>query len=747
MTPLDPNRTRGTRTAGDPEGGDALFADVEWLRRLARGLVGDPAAADDLAQDAWVVALQSGGHVESRRGWLAGVLRNLALRRGASEGARSRREARVAAEGGAGLPGTDELVERAELARRLMEEVTALEEPLRTVVLLRYVEGVSPERIAARRGVPASTVRTQLQRGLERLRTRLDRSNGGRAGWMAGVVALAQPPAATGTLAVGVSAGTTLGITMTKKGLLGVGLAAMVGLGIWQPWRGSSPSGDPAAAAASSHLGTQAPASDEQDADSPRPVAEDERTRMANEPAPTTLREPRPGLLFGRITDDVGAPLERARVELVLDAGNGGQRTALADHDGVFTIPELDPGTWELAASAPACESVQRTVEFTGLEDAHRLDLQLARGVSVLVRLTDSEGEPYQGSEMDAVMGRTPLALATLGPPPAVLKGVNGMAPSGVGNFRTSLRAGEVPEGAVGVLGVLELPRTQGVVVSLVRRAAVVRSQALVPGATEIHFEVDAEELEATNGGVSVRFVDAASGAPLATGRASLNHHSVYSFGQPLEEGRFEETGVAPGAWCLTLQAEGFARLERWVEVEPGVSLELGDVPVTQSTRLQGTVQDAGGAVSDGGIRAFEAGVTYGPLDAHWSMITPTDEAGAFALDVPDTHVVLVLREPGGRFSAWPVHGGGADVDIAIAGGGVLVVDGSELERAVRATVYSPEGVPLVARTVEPAGRWRQALVDGTYELRFDEQQRDLGARTVRIDGDEVTIAAPGGGR
>src|SRR6185295_3590116 len=76
------------------------------------------------------------------------------------------------------VEGPAAIVERAESQRRLLEELLGLDEPYRSTLLARYVEGESAERIATRTGVNASTVRTHLARGLEELRARLRRRDG-----------------------------------------------------------------------------------------------------------------------------------------------------------------------------------------------------------------------------------------------------------------------------------------------------------------------------------------------------------------------------------------------------------------------------------------------------------------------------------------------------------------------------------------------------------------------------------------
>ncbi|MEM7310122.1 MAG: sigma-70 family RNA polymerase sigma factor [Planctomycetota bacterium] len=161
---------------------EELLARASWVRALAARLVSDSDAADDLTQDALVVALTSGVHVREPQSWLAGVVRNLARRRYRSEGRRAAREQASAQP--EEVEDTTHLVERAELQSHVIRAVTSLEEPYRTTVLLRFFEGLTVVELSRRMGVPASTGRTRLARALERLRARFDdEHDGDRAAW------------------------------------------------------------------------------------------------------------------------------------------------------------------------------------------------------------------------------------------------------------------------------------------------------------------------------------------------------------------------------------------------------------------------------------------------------------------------------------------------------------------------------------------------------------------------------------
>ncbi|MEM8712992.1 MAG: sigma factor-like helix-turn-helix DNA-binding protein, partial [Planctomycetota bacterium] len=83
---------------------------------------------------------------------------------------------------------------RLERDRLVQDALAELDEPYRSVLVLRYHDGHAPSEIARRRRVPESTVRTQVARGLTRLRAELDRvhweEEDPRAAWLAALAPL-----------------------------------------------------------------------------------------------------------------------------------------------------------------------------------------------------------------------------------------------------------------------------------------------------------------------------------------------------------------------------------------------------------------------------------------------------------------------------------------------------------------------------------------------------------------------------
>ena len=218
---------------------------AESLQRLARSLIGDEHQAEDLVQDAYAAALEGGPREGSALGaWLAKVVRNRALNMRRGRTRRAEREAWSAKP--EAQPGAAEALAGLDTQRKVFESLLALSESQRTVIYLRYFEGLTPTAIAARLGAPVKTVKTRLARGLAAIRATLDREvQGGRDTWLLALLPVAFPhwsKAASVAGATGAGAGAGAGVLgslgilggIMLKPILAAGALVLSALAIWQ---------------------------------------------------------------------------------------------------------------------------------------------------------------------------------------------------------------------------------------------------------------------------------------------------------------------------------------------------------------------------------------------------------------------------------------------------------------------------------------------------------------------------------
>jgi RNA polymerase sigma-70 factor, ECF subfamily len=152
--------------------------------RVVRGILGDDAEAEDVTQEAYVNAFHSLASFRSESlfsTWLTRIAVHEAT-------ARLRRRRRLVAVGEGGGPDRADgdamanphrALENRELRLALEGAVDALPESLRTVFVLREVEGLSGEEAAQALGISPENARVRLHRAKATLRRNLDERIGG----------------------------------------------------------------------------------------------------------------------------------------------------------------------------------------------------------------------------------------------------------------------------------------------------------------------------------------------------------------------------------------------------------------------------------------------------------------------------------------------------------------------------------------------------------------------------------------
>ena len=152
---------------------DALQALLPRLRRFARSLAGDPAAADDLVQATLERALRrwhSRRDAEALQPWLFSIL----YRQFVDEHRRARRWQRVLGLLGAQDAPTAPSPEQVHADRLQLAAFARLPAEQRALLLLVAVEGFSYREAADTLGVPIGTVMSRLSRARDRLRAAAD---------------------------------------------------------------------------------------------------------------------------------------------------------------------------------------------------------------------------------------------------------------------------------------------------------------------------------------------------------------------------------------------------------------------------------------------------------------------------------------------------------------------------------------------------------------------------------------------
>lgn len=370
------------------------------MKRLALRLLRDEAAAEDAVQDAYLEAMRKRPDIlRSSSGWFSAVTRTMAARIRRDERSRRRRE-EVAARTEATEEGLLEL-ERRSLAAELRELVGKLADPYSIVLRLRYLDELDNEQIAARLDVPVATVRTQVHRGLARLREQLDqRWNGDRRAWMVALM-LDFEPTPEELASLGVTT-TAVGGNAALKWLFS-GLLLMLGTGMlmlaW-PEDEPTPVGDAVVA-------------DVRDARPPTPypptAASTSTRRRVVPPEPATVAEVPMAAFEVRVVDGNGAPLADVPIALATD----NEYVVLGRTDSAGSLDTLVPQAQVRAWPSPEGPIVrlgaggeQRALSLTQLcsyqaGEPVRTTFELDDpGVRVEGWITDQDGLALAGAEV-----------------------------------------------------------------------------------------------------------------------------------------------------------------------------------------------------------------------------------------------------------------------------------------------------------------------------------------------------------
>jgi RNA polymerase sigma-70 factor (ECF subfamily) len=646
-----------------PFSDERLIAELGWVRALARQLVKDTGLAEDVVQETWLLARERPPRTTAVRGlrrWLARVARSVAIRHLRGERARAWRERAVATPERAD-DSPPELLERATTHKLLMAAVLELEDPYRSAVLMRFVDGLEPDEIAHKQGISRENARQRVSRGLALVRRRLERELGSEdRRWARALVPLCAPERR--------ELPWTETILMSTAAKV-LGSAALVSVG-WVLWNG--PARDEGAATTALVPAERAhePETLAQDGLAPAASGDTGRTAAAVVPAAETLAlaaPDTPHVFRARLLGGDGRALTGATLHMPVRFDVAPARSDASGHAELAVAGEipLEPGNLSalvdglepdpatgfvmlqahtddplgvlVVASAAGHSSVERFVEL-GDERVHELgEFRLQAVGTIIGRLLGPGLEPLPAHPVrlarpTAGIDREPERRRT-GPDYPALHAE--LRTDAEGRFRFD----GAPEGLWNVWGGGEgFLWTSGPLFRLTRTEAVPELElvldALPPGS---EFRGRVLRPDGTPS-IETRVQAVPSGDPeLHYWREALTDH----------EGRFAMPATPGLSYDLTAHGRGFSRLP--VDA-PRAHTLLGvvagarelELHLQESLTLEVLVSDAEGRA----VRAFELFAPGEGLVAHWHREVE-DELGRGRVEVPDHAFRVLVRAEG----------------------------------------------------------------------------------------------------
>ena len=372
--------------------------------------------SEDLAQETFLIAWKKLHGIEQPErvgGWSTGIARNLARKS-------FRERPVVPLEEAAGIRddarGLEEKAVEQEMHAHLWELLRGLSPRYREVMVLYYREQLDTPTLAAQLGISVSAAQQRLSRGRRMIREELERSLadelrrsrpgdafGRRVAAALPVLPLAAPPAAsTATTALS----SLTGVLVMHKAIYVV--VAAVAVLLFEYALRDKPKDD------APSIETPTAAQPRAFADAPERRAPVQSTQASGQVLGANGQRPLPGAIVTFVT-------EGGSLATIHTPGSSAQlAVAVADDEGAWTLPGLEPGRYRATATAPGHLPAQlRGLRVSSAQELRDVRFELvAGGLPVSGVVSDIGGGP--------VAGATVHAKASIGLPVAALTDEDG---------------------------------------------------------------------------------------------------------------------------------------------------------------------------------------------------------------------------------------------------------------------------------------------------------------------------------
>ncbi len=468
-------------------------------------------------------------------------------------------------------------------------------------------------------------------------------------------------------------------------------------------------------------------------------------------PSEATVAPSEGALLYGRILDGSGKPVERVSLRL-RRVGDTEPWSEFRSHaQARFLYSGVPPGDFEIEGSATGFLPYAATIHIEAGVPRVEHEVVMQRARILAVRMLTPDDRPLMPALLElskerrmALLIGSISAIATRAEPTGDLPLGSTVRPSfgsGRWRFESGPRELGLPKDSTGFF---ELRGSEPLWISALFRSSLLAKARVEAEQDVVTLRIDPAQVLARLGTVRLRVLHAETSQPLVGARVRLS--DAHGGGIPVladAEGRVELLHLQPAVLRLHVTTDTIDDQSLRLELAPGQIVDLGDLRFAPPQILRGRIENAIGKSEVLRLAATRldpppAGLLCGSISAR---VAPD---GAFELRLPE-----------GRYLVRASGAGGAMLEIesrdyreqplvfSLAPEAPLRIEAQDLDQAVQLSLFDAQRRLVSRFWISDDARTQVACLPGAHELELQTLDGQVTRKSVLVPPEGFDLRLP----